>query len=137
MIEWRSRQSIEDLPMGRKERRSSALKPMEEAGVTISRHPHTSGDARAFSALAPIGHAETMTALTAERAFLAELEGSCRTPIAGYARLERAALTLTAQVLRVDGSEALDVRLTGAAADATRLGGEADLVFAGFATFLR
>jgi hydroxymethylbilane synthase len=83
------------------------------------------GDARALAALAPIGHADTMTALTAERAFLAELEGSCRTPIAGHARLEGAALTLTGQVLREDGSEAFDVRLEGAPADAARLGAEA------------
>jgi hydroxymethylbilane synthase len=83
------------------------------------------GDARTLAALAPIGHADTMTALTAERAFLAELEGSCRTPIAGYARLEGAALVLTGQVLREDGSEAFDVRLEGAPADAARLGSEA------------
>jgi len=84
-----------------------------------------SRDARALAALAPIDHADTMTALTAERAFLAEVEGSCRTPIAGYARLEGAALVLTGQVLREDGSEAFDVRLEGAPADAARLGGEA------------
>jgi hydroxymethylbilane synthase len=82
-------------------------------------------DARALGALAPIGHAETLAALTAERAFLAELEGSCRTPIAGYARLEAGALVLTGQALREDGSESFDVRLTGAAADAARLGAEA------------
>jgi hydroxymethylbilane synthase len=83
------------------------------------------GDARAFEALAAVGHADTMTALTAERAFLAELEGSCRTPIAGYARLEAGALILTGQVLREDGSEAFDVRVEGAPADAARLGSEA------------
>jgi len=83
------------------------------------------GDARALAALAPIAHADTMTALTAERAFLAELEGSCRTPIAGHARLEGAVLALTGQVLREDGSETFDVRLEGAPADAARLGSEA------------
>ena len=83
------------------------------------------GDARALAALAAVGHADTMTALTAERAFLAELEGSCRTPIAGYARLEAGALILTGQVLREDGSEAFDVRVEGAPADAARLGDEA------------
>ncbi len=83
------------------------------------------GDTRALAALAPIGHADTMVALTAERAFLAELEGSCRTPIAGHARLEGGALALTGQVLREDGSEAFDVRIKGAPADAARLGSEA------------
>ncbi len=82
-------------------------------------------DARASAALAAISHADTMIALTAERAFLAELEGSCRTPIAGHARLEGGALTLVGQVLREDGSESFDVRATGAPADAARLGAEA------------
>ncbi len=83
------------------------------------------GDARALAALAPIGHAETLVALTAERAFLAELEGSCRTPIAGHARLVGGALVLVGQVLREDGSESFDVRIEGAPADAARLGAEA------------
>ncbi len=88
-------------------------------------------DARALATLAPIGHAATLTAVTAERAFLAELEGSCRTPIAGHARLEGAALILTGQVLREDGSEAFDIRLEGAAADAARLGAAAGRDLAG------
>src|SRR5205085_10500903 len=35
--------------------------------------------------LAPINHPATAVALAAERAFLAVLDGSCRTPIAGHA----------------------------------------------------
>ena len=84
-----------------------------------------SADARSLAALAAIGHADTFVALSAERAFLAELEGSCRTPIAGYARLAGAALVLTGQALREDGSEGFDVRVSGAPADAARLGAEA------------
>ncbi|MGD0187185.1 MAG: hydroxymethylbilane synthase [Roseiarcus sp.] len=88
-------------------------------------------DARAHAALAPIVHAETGIALTAERAFLAELEGSCRTPIAGHARLIGGALVLVGQVLREDGSESFDVRATGAPADAERLGTQAGRDLAG------
>ena len=80
------------------------------------------GDARALAALASISHAPTLTAVTAERAFLAELEGSCRTPIAGYARLEGGALLFVGQVLREDGSETFDVRLSGSPHEAARLG---------------
>ena len=47
-------------------------------------------DGRTRDVLAAIAHSETGWALTAERAFLAELEGSCRTPIAGHARIETA-----------------------------------------------
>ena len=42
-------------------------------------------DARTREALARINHARHFTALACERAFLAELDGSCRTPIAGHA----------------------------------------------------
>jgi hydroxymethylbilane synthase len=84
-----------------------------------------SADARALAALEPLSDAATMTALTAERAFLAELEGSCRTPIAGLARLEAGRLRLRGEVLRPDGSERFDVAAEGAPADAERLGREA------------
>jgi len=84
-----------------------------------------SADARALSALAPISDAETAAALLAERAFLAELEGSCRTPIAGLARLEAGRLRFRGEVLRADGSERFDIAAEGAPADAARLGREA------------
>ena len=59
-----------------------------------------SADARALQALEPISDAATAAALAAERAFLAELEGSCRTPIAGLARLEAGRLLFRGEVLR-------------------------------------
>ena len=83
------------------------------------------GDRRALEALNAISDGETTAALTAERAFLAELEGSCRTPIAGLARLEGGRLRLRGEVLRPDGSERFDVAAEGAPADAERLGREA------------
>jgi hydroxymethylbilane synthase len=61
----------------------------------------------------------------AERAFLAVLEGSCRTPIAGLARLEAGRLRFRGQVLRTDGSESFDIAAEGPQADAARLGAEA------------
>jgi len=84
-----------------------------------------SGDARTREALAAIGDAETATALAAERAYLAVLDGSCRTPIAGHARLEDGRLILRGQVLREDGSESFEARVAGAPADAARLGADA------------
>jgi hydroxymethylbilane synthase len=83
------------------------------------------GDVRTLEALAAIGDAETATALAAERAFLAKLDGSCRTPIAGHARLEDGRLILRGQVLREDGSESFEARIAGPPADAARLGAEA------------
>ena len=89
------------------------------------------GDARVLQALAAISDGETAAALTAERAFLAELEGSCRTPIAGLARLEGGRLRLKGEVLRPDGSERFDIAAEGAPADAERLGREAGRDLAG------
>jgi len=67
---------------------------------------------------------------TAERALLAELDGSCRTPIGGHARLipvvagEEPELHLTGLVAREDGSFLLKRAISGATADAARLGHE-------------
>jgi hydroxymethylbilane synthase len=82
-------------------------------------------DARALSALAPISDAATSAALLAERAYLAELEGSCRTPIAGLALFEAGRLRFRGEVLRPDGSERFAIAAEGEAADAERLGREA------------
>ena len=89
-------------------------------------------DRRALEALNAISDGETAAALTAERAFLAELEGSCRTPIAGFARLgEGGRLRLRGEVLRPDGSERFDIAVEGAPGDAERLGREAGRDLAG------
>ena len=63
-------------------------------------------------------------AATAERALLARLDGSCRTPIAAYAHLADGELNLTGLVARADGSFLLKRSLRGAPADAERLGSE-------------
>ena len=84
-----------------------------------------SDDAEALAALAAISDAATGAELAAERAFLAELEGSCRTPIAGLARVEGGRLRFRGQVLRTDGSESFEVEAEGAVEDAARLGAEA------------
>ena len=84
-----------------------------------------SADARALAALEPISDGETSAALAAERAFLAELEGSCRTPIACLARLEAGRLRLKGEVLRTDGSERFAIAAEDAPGDAERLGREA------------
>jgi hydroxymethylbilane synthase len=84
-----------------------------------------SADSRMLEALNAISDAVTKAAVTAERAYLAELEGSCRTPIAGLARLEAGRLKLKGEVLRPDGSERFDVAAEGAPADSERLGRDA------------
>lgn len=79
------------------------------------------GEARAL--LAAIDDPEARLAATAERALLAELDGSCRTPIAGYARLQPdGRLLLIGSVARADGSFLLRHDLVGSPSDAERLG---------------
>ena len=82
-------------------------------------------DKAAQDALAPLLDAATAAALACERAFLAVLDGSCKTPIAGHAREEGGRLTFRGAVYRADGSEAFETRATGASGDAARLGAEA------------
>ena len=79
-------------------------------------------DNRAARMLAPLHHAPTGLRLSAERAFLARLDGSCETPIAGLAELDGGRLTLRGEILRTDGSEAIADRIEGAASDAAALG---------------
>jgi hydroxymethylbilane synthase len=75
--------------------------------------------------LAGIEDPEARAVATAERAMLAALDGSCRTPIGGYASVQPdGTLSLIGLVARADGSFLLKRRLSGPAADAERLGAE-------------
>jgi hydroxymethylbilane synthase len=82
-------------------------------------------DTRTRDLLSPIDHADTATALACERAFLAVLDGSCRTPIAGHATVVTGRLSFRGMILKPDGSESFETTRNGAAADAARLGGDA------------
>ena len=85
-------------------------------------------DAHTLALLAAINHAPTATAVTAEHAMLAVLDGSCRTPIAGHAVLTPdGALHLRGMIAKPDGSQALATERRGPAADAEAMGREAGL----------
>jgi hydroxymethylbilane synthase len=89
-------------------------------GVTIRTE-----DTELFSLLSAIEDPEAKAVSTAERALLAALDGSCRTPIGGYARLqEDGTLHLTGLVARPDGSFLLKRTATGPKTDAAKLGRE-------------
>ena len=79
-------------------------------------------DARAEAMLAAIHHRPTGQRLAAERAFLAALDGSCATPIAGLAVLEAGQLWLRGEILRIDGSMVITGDLRGAVADGPDMG---------------
>jgi hydroxymethylbilane synthase len=82
-------------------------------------------DARTCEFLAKIDHEDTSVALACERAFLAVLDGSCRTPIAGHAVLDGDSISFRGMILRPDGSEAFETSRTGQRRDAVALGADA------------
>ena len=54
--------------------------------------------------------------------FLAALDGSCETPIAGLATLDGGTLRLRGEILRTDGSEALGDDVSGPVEDGAEMG---------------
>jgi hydroxymethylbilane synthase len=89
-------------------------------GVTVR-----ADDTELHELLAAIEDPEAKAVSTAERAMLLRLDGSCRTPIGGHARLlPNGALHLTGLVARPDGSFLLKRSLYGTVDDAERIGSE-------------
>ena len=87
---------------------------------------HRAGDDRAAALLAPLNHAESALRLVAERAFLAGLDGSCRTPIGGLAELRPdGGLILRGEILKPDGSVRHATMREGPATDAAAMGADA------------
>ncbi|MCC6775931.1 MAG: hydroxymethylbilane synthase [Hyphomicrobiales bacterium] len=82
-------------------------------------------DARTRGLVAAIDHADSFAALTAERAFLVVLDGSCRTPIAGHATIADGKLSFRGLVASIDGATVLDCAGGGGVADAESVGAEA------------
>ncbi len=74
--------------------------------------------------LAPLHDAASAACVTAERAMLAALDGSCRTPIAGFAELTGERLRLRAILLSADGSAERRAEGAGPASEPEALGRE-------------
>jgi len=103
----------------------SAIAPEEmlpavaQGAIGIERR---SADTRVAGLLEAIHHVPTGRRLAAERGFLARLDGSCETPIAGLAVLDGGDLWLRGEVLRPDGSEVITGEMRGPVADGAALG---------------
>ena len=80
------------------------------------------GDRATAGALRPILDFDTGAAVTCERAFLGVLDGSCRTPIAGYARVAGGRIQFRGELLSPDGARSADSAAEGAADEAERIG---------------
>jgi hydroxymethylbilane synthase len=89
------------------------------------------GDSGLREALRALNDAVTRTAVDAERAFAYRLGGSCQSPIAAYAQVERERVSLVGLVAEPDGSRLLRDAISGSAANAQVLGEQlADRVLA-------
>lgn len=80
------------------------------------------GDSAMAALIAPLHHPETATQMAAERAYLARLDGSCHTPIAGLAEIAGGTLRLRGEILRPDGTACIAGEIDGPVAEAARLG---------------
>jgi len=103
----------------------SAIEPEEmlpavaQGAIGVERR---AADDRVAALLAAIHHGETGQRLAAERTFLATLDGSCETPIAGLAVLEGDQLWLRGEILRPDGSASLTGERRGPIGDGAAMG---------------
>ena len=115
-----NRLAMDDVPATAIET-SDMLPAVAQGAIGIERR---ADDSRAGEMLAAIHDHETGRRLAAERAFLAALDGSCETPIAGLAELDGATLRLRGEVLRPDGSEAISDDQSCPVEDGAELGRE-------------
>jgi hydroxymethylbilane synthase len=108
--------------------------PGQGAIAVIARAP----DGAVADLLAPLDHAGTHTATTAERAFLRALQGGCQVPIGALATLERDTVTLHGFVSDLSGETRLGGERTAPVADAAAVGRDlaSDLLARGAAGIL-
>ncbi|MGE5448170.1 MAG: hydroxymethylbilane synthase [Bacteroidales bacterium] len=60
-----------------------------------------------------VNHADTWNAITAERAFLARLEGGCQVPLGCYTKVNQGQLTMYGFVASVDGKQFINETISG------------------------
>jgi hydroxymethylbilane synthase len=89
-------------------------------GIEIRANDHATAQA-----LAPLNHDATSICVTAERAFLGKLEGSCRTPIAGLAQLSGSTIMFRGLILTPDGTGCHETAREGLVGVAAQLGTDA------------
>jgi len=83
-----------------------------------------SADEAVRQLLEPLHDPISAACVAAERAMLAALDGSCRTPIAGFAEADGDRLMIEGLLLNEDGSKEIRGRLEGGLGDAAQLGAE-------------
>jgi len=111
--------------LGRADAIGAVLEPAEflpavaQGVVGIERR---AGDAQTEALLTPLNDGTTALCVTAERAMLAALDGTCHTPIGGLATLDGGRLTLDGLLVWPDGSGLERLRQAGDSSDAAAIG---------------
>jgi hydroxymethylbilane synthase len=111
--------------LGRSDAIGAVLEPDEflpavaQGAVGIERRV---GDIQTESLLAPLNDGPTALCVTAERAMLAALDGTCRTPIGGLATLDGGQLSLDGLLVWPDGSGLERLQQSGDSSDAVAIG---------------
>lgn len=82
-------------------------------------------NAKAHALVDAINDKTSATAIACERAFLAALDGSCRTPLAGHATLDGDGLTFRGHALTLDGVHCFETTRSGSVGDAAAMGKDA------------
>lgn len=75
--------------------------------------------------LMPLNHESTSIAVICERGFMAALDGSCRTPIAGHAIIQNNILKFRGEALTLDGKQVFEVSREGPLYDGFKMGVDA------------
>ena len=97
------------------------LPAVAQGAIGIERRKN---DVRIATLLEAIHNSQTGLLLSAERAFLEALDGSCETPIAGLAELSNGNLRFRGEILKPDGSEVFSDEQLASKEDATLVGVE-------------
>jgi len=84
-----------------------------------------SDDERSIKYIDALNHVETKICVDCERAFLETLDGNCKTPIAGQARIEDGKILFRGLIAMPDGSVTFKTESEGAIEDAVKIGKEA------------
>jgi hydroxymethylbilane synthase len=79
-------------------------------------------DEKLAPVVAALNDPPTQYALLCERAFLAALDGSCRTPIAGHARIEGGHISFSGLIITPDGKTFHETHAEGATGHAAEIG---------------
>jgi len=82
-------------------------------------------DERSLTYIDALNHPETKSCVDCERAFLGALDGNCKTPIAGQARIVNGEMLFRGLIAMPDGSELYETSASGKIEDAVEMGKKA------------